>query len=134
MKLEVYTLRLPEDLKRELEVIARGNKEAMAELARRYIREGLERDHADKAVNYIAKIVREQTEAVMKPHVERLAKLTSKTGHISAAAAFLNVQAFMDLVPDEKRKIPVEMFEKAKKKAAAYMKMPVSEFNEKEEF
>jgi hypothetical protein len=44
------------------------------------------------------------------PHVERLAALSSKSGHMSATAAFLNVQAFMDLVPSEKRKNLKELY------------------------
>lgn len=58
----------------------------------------------------------------MKPHIERLAKLSSKSGHMSATAAFHQIQALMDLVPDEKRKNVFEMYESARKKAAKYMR------------
>lgn len=62
----------------------------------------------------------------MKPHIARLAALTSKLGHMSATATFLNVQAFQDLVPTEKKKDIKVLYEKARKKAGAYMKVPAS--------
>jgi len=40
-----------------------------------------------------------------------LARLSSKSGHISATAAFLNVQALIDLVPKENRKDVKPMYE-----------------------
>lgn len=132
MAMKVYPLRLPDELHKELFAAAKGNEKAMAALARKYIREGLERESSEKSADYIAKIVREQMAIVLKPSVERLAKLMSKTGHMASAATFLTVQAFMDLVPPENRKIPQDMYERAKKKAAAYMKMPVDEFNDNE--
>lgn len=64
-------------------------------------------------------------EVVIKPHIERLAKLSSKTGHIGATGAFLNVQALMDLVPVERRKDVRDMYESAKKKAVVYMRTPL---------
>ncbi|MEG6617632.1 hypothetical protein V6C27_14645 [Peptococcaceae bacterium 1198_IL3148] len=70
----------------------------------------------------ITYIVRQQVDAVMKTHVERLVALTSKSGHMSATAAFLNVQALMDLVPKENRRDVIPMYENARKKAVEYMR------------
>lgn len=67
-------------------------------------------------------------EIVIRPHIERLAKLASKSRHMSATAAFLNVQALMDLVPIERKKDVREMYESARKKAVEYMRTKTYEW------
>ena len=68
-------------------------------------------------------------ELVLKPHTERLAALSSKSGHMAAAAAFLNVQALMDLVPKENRRSVREMYDNARKKAFAYMRTKANDWD-----
>ena len=124
-----YSISIDENTAREIEMISKKSGESIAEVTRSLIKKGLSSGWVDENVDMITHIVRQQLEAVMKPHVERLAKLSVKSGIMSATSTFLNVQAFQDLVPKEKRKIPVELYDKARKKAAEYMKTPASEFD-----
>jgi adenylylsulfate kinase-like enzyme len=107
--------------------IAKHEGVSASEIARQAIEKGLSVEWYNKNIDHIAKITREQMDIVIRPHIERLAKLTSKGGHMAATAAFLNVQALQDLVPDQKRDVR-EMYEKARKKAVEYMKIPVDKF------
>ena len=116
------TLRLTKDTYNKLNNLAEKRDEPLANIIRETIERGLASEWVDENTDLIAKIVREQLEIVLKPKIERLAKIGSKAGHMSATAAFLNVQALQDLVPKELRKSPVEMYEKARVKAIAYMK------------
>lgn len=123
------TIRLDQETYNQITEIAKNRGESIANVIREQIRKGLASDWIDENSDMIADIVRKQMDIAMKPHVERLAALSSKSGHMSATAAFLNVQALMDLVPVEKRKNVREMYESARKKAAQYMKTKADDFN-----
>lgn len=116
------TIRLDKKTYEQLNEIAKNRDEKLAFVIRKYIEKGLAIEYVDESKDIIATLIREQLDAVLKPYVKRLAALSSKSGHMSATAAFLNVQALMDLVPAEKRKNVREMYESARKKSAAYMK------------
>jgi hypothetical protein len=105
-----------------LKNIAENSGKSLADVTRDLIQKGLAKDWVGENEELISNTVRQQLEIVLKPHVERLAALTSKAGHMSATAAFLNVQVIQDLVPAERRKEPIEMYEKARKRSVVYMK------------
>jgi hypothetical protein len=109
--------------------IVNNTDSTLAEVSRNLIKKGLASDWVDENTDLISRVVRQQMEIVVKPHVERLAKLSAKSGHMSATAAFLNVQALMDIVPTEKRKDVRPMYESARKKAAEYMKVTTEEWD-----
>lgn len=106
----------------EIVFISETNGESISETIRKLLRRGLSIEYVNDSKDLIAEIVREQMEIVVKPHVERLASLSAKTGIASATSMFLNAQAFMDLVPVEKKKDARTMFEKARIKGVAYMR------------
>lgn len=116
------TIRLDRETYKTLNNIAVNKNEPLANIIRETIKEGLINKITEENADLIAVTVRQQLEIVLKPHIERLAALSSKSGHMSATAAFLNVQALMDLVPTEKRKDVLAMYESARKKAVAYMR------------
>ena len=123
------TFRLSNVIYKELEAISKNRDESISFIIREYISKGLAKDYVDDSKDIIALIVREQLQLVLKPNIERLARITSKAGHMSATAAFLNVQALMDLVPTEHKKDVREMYEKARKKAVTYMKIKTEDWN-----
>jgi len=125
-----FSVTVDEKTAAEVEAIANKTGESLSEVTRELIKKGLAAGWVDENVDLVTHIVRQQLEAVIKPHVERLAKLSAKTGIMASTATFLTVQAFQDLVPQERRKIPVEMYEKARKKAAEYMRTPVEDLND----
>lgn len=124
---QMVHLRIPKEKYGQLKAIAGKKQVAIADLLREYIDQGLTERVVDENADFIAHIVKKQLEVVLKPHVERLAALSAKSGHMAARATFLNVQALMDLVPSENRKDVRAMYESASKKAVAYMHMPVEE-------
>lgn len=106
----------------QIETIAANKGVSFSEIVRDLVNKGLNERIYEENTELIAYVVRQQLEIVLKPHIERLAALSSKSGHMSATAAFLNVQALMDLVPKEHRKDVRVMYESARKKSAQYMK------------
>lgn len=116
-----------------IERIAKNEGTSISDVIRELIDRALTEKVAEENTDLIAHVVRKQVEVVMKPHIERLAALSSKGGHMAARAAFLNVQALMDLVPPENRKDVRSMYDNASKKAVAYMKTRVEEFEVQEE-
>lgn len=106
----------------QIETISKKEGVSLSETVRNLVNKGLSERVLEENTDLIVDIVRQQVDAVMTPHIERLAKISSKSGHMSATAAFLNVQALMDLVPDEKRKDVIEMYESARKKSVEYMR------------
>lgn len=117
-----YSLCVDEQTYKNIENIVKTTGESRAEVTRKLLKRGLASEWIDENADMITYIVRQQVDAVMKTHVERLAALTSKSGHMSATAAFLNVQALMDLVPKENRRDVIPMYENARKKAVEYMR------------
>lgn len=113
----------------QIQTIADNKGVSFSEIVRDLVNKGLNEKIYEENTDLIAWVVRQQLEIVLKPHIERLAALSSKSGHMSATAAFLNVQALMDLVPKENRKDVRVMYENARKKAAVYMKTKAEDWN-----
>lgn len=111
-----------------IERMAKNEGMSISDVMRELIDRALTEKVTEENTDLIAHVVKKQLEVVLKPHVERLAALSSKGGHMAARATFLNVQALMDLVPPENRKDVRAMYESASKKAVAYMHMPVEEY------
>jgi len=122
MEYHRFTLAIDEATFNAIQTRVKATGHKKADVTRELLKRGLASDWVDESTDLIARVVRQQVEIVMKTHVERLAALSSKSGHMSATAAFLNVQALMDLVPKEQRKDVRVMYESARKKAAGYMK------------
>jgi len=112
----------------QIQIISENNGDSFSETVRKLVNRGLTEKVYEENTDLIAWVVRQQLEIVMKPHIERLAALSSKSGHMSATAAFLNVQALMDLVPKEQRKDVRVFYENARKKAAGYMKIKAEDW------
>lgn len=124
------TLRLDKKTFDKLNRIAQSEDESLADVIRKIIRKGLAMEFIDESEDIICNIVRKQIDIAIKPHIERLAKLASKSGHMSATAAFLNVQTLMDLVPKENRKNVKAMYDSARKKAVEYMRIRTEDWKE----
>lgn len=129
MATEFYktSINLNEEVYQQIKTISMKTGDSVADVIRDLINAGLNERVLEENTDLIGRVVRQQIDAVMKVHVERLASLSAKTGHMAATAAFLNVQALLDIVPPERRKDVRAMYESARKKAAAYIKTPVSE-------
>lgn len=125
-----YSITLNDKTASQVENLANTTGNSLAEVTRELIKKGLAAEWVNENTDRVTHIVRQQLEAVLKPNIERLAALSSKTGYAAATAMFLTVQAFMDLVPVEKKRIPKEMYEKGRKRAIEFMRTPIAEWNE----
>ncbi|MBU3130685.1 ribbon-helix-helix protein, CopG family [Clostridium tagluense] len=110
------TFRVNNNIYDKVKKIADKKGESTSEILRQLVEDGLTLEIGNENKDILASIVREQLEIVLKPKIERLAKIGSKGGCMSATATFLNVQALMDLSPLERRKDVKQMYEKARKR------------------
>jgi len=122
IELRKTTVKLHQETYDIIEQIASKNGTSVSDVIRDLIDKGLNERVLENNTDLISKVVRQQLDIVIKPHTERLAALSSKSGHMSATAAFLNVQALIDLVTAERRKDVKVMYDNARKKAAEYMR------------
>jgi len=122
------TFRVNNNVYDKVKKIADKKGESTSEILRQLVEDGLTLEVGNENKNILSAIVREELQRVLKPSVERLAKITSKAGHMSATATFLNVQALMDLAPTEKKKDVREMYENARKKAVTYMRVKTEDW------
>lgn len=129
-KAQQIHLRVNDDDYEKIKNLAHKRGMMVSELLREFIDHGLQEKLAEENLNLVASVVRQQLDAVMKPHIERLASISSKAGHMSATSTFLNAQALVDLVPTERQRDIRTMYEKARIKAVAYMRMRTNEFDD----
>lgn len=127
-ELRKVTVKIPEDTYAVIEKMAKKEGSNVSETIRNLLSKSLNVDWFNDNQDIMASLIRQQMELVLRGHVERLAKLSSKSGHMSATSAFLNVQALMDLVPKEKRKDVKSMYDSARKKAVEYMRTKTEDF------
>jgi negative regulator of replication initiation len=132
MKFQQVHLRVDENTYSKIKSISEKRGESISDVIRKLIDDGLSLEIGNENKDIIASVVREELKAVLKPNVERLAALSSKSGHMAATAAFLNVQALMDLVPKERQRNVREMYENARKKAVEYMRTKTDDFDTKD--
>lgn len=131
-KFKMFSLRVPDKIYSQIEAISNSTGKNVAEVTRELISKGLASDWVDENTTLISSIVRRQLESLLNPKVERLAALICKSGIMSATATFLNVQAFQDLIPQEKKKDPIDMYNKARKRAVEYIKTKEEDVNPKD--
>lgn len=121
-------IRVTQKTKDQIVSMSMREDESEAEICRRLIEKALAMEFSEEYVDVITKAVRETLQPILKLHTERLAALSAKTGVASATSMFLNAQAFMDVVPPERRKEIKAIFDVAKKKGIEYMRTPTDYF------
>lgn len=129
-QLKGTSIKIPMSKYQTIKNIADREGSSVSEVILKLVDEALTERVVEQNTDIMAKIVRTQLEIVLKPHIERLAALSSKTGHMAAASTFLNTQALMDIVPPERKKDVKVMYENARKKAVTYMKTKTDEFDQ----
>lgn len=110
--------RIDEKTDRKLKSLSKERGEPVAVIVRRIIGEALAAEAAVSALDIVRSATREVIRNEIKPLENRLAKLNAKTGMASATAMFMLVQTLDDLGKHD----CVDIYEKARKKAYAYLK------------
>ena len=71
----------------------------------------------------MADLVQQAVEAALKPQVERLASISAKAAHISAASFFMNYATLRQYVPEEFLSEFDELATRARKLGAEYLRL-----------
>ena len=122
-------IRFTDAIDQQIVSISKKTGDSFAETTRKLVTKGLGAVWNEENSDLLAKLVRDSTEIVLKPHVERLAALNSKTLHMTATATFLLVQTLQDLVANEKKKDVITLYEKARKMAVEYSRTKAEDYN-----
>lgn len=113
-----------------IERIARKENKSFADTVRFLCDESLKVTANTDSIDMITEIIDERLRAILKPQVERLASISAKGAIMSATSTFLNAQALADLVPLNKQKDLLEIYEKARLKGVTYVKGKVTDSEE----
>jgi len=109
---------IDDETKRRLKSLSSERGEPISVIVRRFIAEALASEAAVSSLDIIRRATREVIRNEIKPLENRLAKLNAKSGMASATAMFMLVQTLEDLGKHD----CVEIYEKGRKKAYAYLK------------
>lgn len=122
-------IRFADDIDGQIQLMSEKTGDSFNETVRKLVSKGLGVVWNDENSDLLAKLIRDSLEVVIKPHVERLAALNSKTLHMASTSTFLLVQTLQDLVPVDKRKDVRPLYEKARKMAVEYARTKAEDFN-----
>ena len=122
---ERVTVTFDGDTYMQLKNIADKNHISISEAVRRYIEAGLNGSLSEANIDYISQIIREQLRIVMKPSIERLASLSTKTCIQASAAAYLTAETIARFVPEELQEDVQLVYEEARKKGVRYTKTKI---------
>ena len=95
----------------------------VAEIIRGYIRNGMNIDGSKEDIDFIRKQIREELDIMLKPQVNRLAKLLMRIGMMTISFCYFNSKIIFHFVPFRDRESYEELMAKAKHSAAVYLNM-----------
>jgi hypothetical protein len=107
--------------------LAAKQDKSMAEVVRNWALQGLNGDLNAQNVGLITDIIRTQLQDILRPSIDRLAMLNSKTCIQAGVAAYLSAEAILKFVPVTRQQEVEESYELARKKAIAYLKGKTNE-------
>lgn len=118
-------IRLDVDLDKQISALAERRGESKAELCRKLLRKAVQQELASEGIDEIYIIVRQAMQDVLKPVEERLAKINAKTAIAAATAMYTNAEVLGQMKLNVR-----EIHEKSRKKAVAFVKTPLDQFDE----
>lgn len=121
--------RVDKELHDQIVAVSEKNGISMNEAARKLMTKGLGVMWQEENSDMLAHLIRDSLSIILKPYVERLAALESKTLHMAATSTFLLVQTLQDLVPVERRKDVLPLYEKARKMAVEYARTKAEDWD-----
>lgn len=116
-------IRLDKELDDQLNALAVRRGESKAELCRKLLRQAVAQESAQDAIDPLLVAIRQAMGDVMKPHVERLAKINAKTAVSAATSMYMNTQVYEEFGKDART-----LYEAARKRAVAFVKQPNDEW------
>lgn len=119
-----------EDEYKHIEKVGKKRGITASEYVREMYYEGKKNYALEESIDSVVEIIDERLRAILKPQIERLASISAKGAIMSSTSTFLNAQALADLVPPNKQKDLLEVYEKARLKGVAYVKGRVTDSEE----
>ncbi len=95
----------------------------IAEIVRGFIRAGMSIESSKDDIDFIRKQLREELDIMLKPQVNRLAKLLMRIGMMTISFCYFNSKIIENFVPFEDMESYEELMTNAKHSAAAYLNM-----------
>jgi hypothetical protein len=106
-----------------LQQIAAVQGKPVSELIRKYISDGMNVDKTSADIDFIRKQIREELDSMLKPQVNRLAKLLMRIGMMTISFCYFNSKIVHRFVPFTDRTSYEELLAECKHNAAAYLNM-----------
>jgi hypothetical protein len=112
---------LTEKTKAGLDMIAAKRRMSVSRLIRDYIDKGMNVDKTAQDIDFIRCQIREEMEAILKPQINRLAKMLMRIGMMDIAMCYFTSKIIYHFVPFPDRESYDELMREAKHNAAAYL-------------
>jgi hypothetical protein len=122
-KAPILTFAASEKTKSELETIAAKRHISVSELIRDYIDKGMNIDKTASDIDFIRKQIREELDIMLKPQINRLAKLLMRIGMMTISFCYFNSKLVHYFTPLDERVSYEELMSECKHNAAAYLNM-----------
>ena len=106
-----------------LRKIAAAQNRPVSELIRKYIIDGMNADRASADIDFIRKQIREELDIMLKPQINRLAKLLMRIGMMTISFCYFTSKIVHLFVPFTDRVGYEELMAECKHNAAAYLNM-----------
>ena len=100
----------------------RGGSTTVSDIIRESIDYNLTANYCVENIDLITKIMREELQDILKPALDRIAALSSKSCVQAATASYLSAEALSRFVPEKERMDVKEACDAARKKGVAYVK------------
>jgi hypothetical protein len=106
-----------------LQKVAAVQHRPVSEIIRKYIEQGLNVDKTASDIDFIRKQIREELDIMIKPQVNRLAKLQMRVGMMTVSFCYFTSKIVHMFMPLEDRVSYEELMAECKHNAAAYLNM-----------
>jgi predicted transcriptional regulator len=106
-----------------LQQIAAVQHRPVSELLRKYIHDGMNVDKTSADIDFIRKQIREELDIMLKPQINRLAKLHMRVGMMTISFCYFTSKLVHMFAPIKDRTSYEELMTECKHNAAAYLNM-----------
>jgi hypothetical protein len=106
-----------------LRKIAAVQNKPVSEIIRKYIEQGLNVDKTARDIDFIRKQIREELDIMLKPQINRLAKLLMRVGMMDISFCYFTSKLVHLFAPVDDRTSYEELMAECKHNAAAYLNM-----------
>lgn len=117
-----YPIRLDEKTEKLVEMIMIRDGETKANVIRRLVRDGAERELSEETMDSIAYVIRQTMKSVLEPIEDRIMKMHGKVGIASATSMYVGMMVFEEL-----GKNGIVLHDAARKKAIEFIKTPLEQ-------